>query len=435
MVGLDASEMRTPANPRTMTLLAISPGGLDINGTTNGKSGISELSDTWTRSSNERINQTDPKADGLMSSPGQSPAIAGLSIERLRLWRHDALLQHQYETAEFIGDKIYTLTDDPNDAFWLAQAYFLTGAYSRALDILKSQDLLDTSLACRYLGALCRTKQSKWTAALEILGDDEYGSNGGNEHVKVADDGGISLDSSIAYLRGYIYAQQNNFDKARVFYKQSLQIDVKCFEALDQLLSNSLLSPDEEWDLLSGLDFSFLSSNDREFVYNVYLLKLSKYGRETSTVKDAIKNLSEKFGLGKNLDLKLTQAEQFFTRCYFKECVEISQDILHQDQFRLSVYPVYLASLYELKDINKLFYISHNLAENYPESSITWLAVAIYYLSIGRIAEARRYFSKSSVKDPHFGPAWIGFAHSFALEGEHDQAIAAYSTASRLFQG
>lgn len=37
--------------------------------------------------------------------------------------------------------------------------------------------------------------------------------------------------------------------------------------------------------------------------------------------------------------------------------------------------------------------------------------------------------------DSHFGPAWIGFAHTFAAEGEHDQAISAYSTAARLFQG
>ena len=37
--------------------------------------------------------------------------------------------------------------------------------------------------------------------------------------------------------------------------------------------------------------------------------------------------------------------------------------------------------------------------------------------------------------DPRFGPAWIAFAHSFALEGEHEQAVIAYSTSARLFQG
>lgn len=75
------------------------------------------------------------------------------------------------------------------------------------------------------------------------------------------------------------------------------------------------------------------------------------------------------------------------------------------------------------------------MADNYPEEPVTWLSVGVYYLTIGKIAESRRFFSKASMMDPHFGPAWIGFAHTFAAEGEHDQAISAYSTAARLFQG
>lgn len=37
--------------------------------------------------------------------------------------------------------------------------------------------------------------------------------------------------------------------------------------------------------------------------------------------------------------------------------------------------------------------------------------------------------------DTSFVPGWIGFAHSFAFQGEHDQAIAAYVTSTRLFKG
>lgn len=37
--------------------------------------------------------------------------------------------------------------------------------------------------------------------------------------------------------------------------------------------------------------------------------------------------------------------------------------------------------------------------------------------------------------DPRFGPAWIAFAHTFALEGEHDHAVTAYSTCARMFTG
>lgn len=41
-------------------------------------------------------------------------------------------MQHQYKTAEFIGDKILELTnDDANDAFWLGQVYFNQGNYLR----------------------------------------------------------------------------------------------------------------------------------------------------------------------------------------------------------------------------------------------------------------------------------------------------------------
>lgn len=59
-------------------------------------------------------------------------------IARMRTWRHDAILQHLYETAAFWGDKIFSWTGEPNDAFWLAQTYFLTGHYVRAEKILLS---------------------------------------------------------------------------------------------------------------------------------------------------------------------------------------------------------------------------------------------------------------------------------------------------------
>jgi hypothetical protein len=42
---------------------------------------------------------------------------------------------------------------------------------------------------------------------------------------------------------------------------------------------------------------------------------------------------------------------------------------------------------------------------------------------------------KSVLIDPRFGPAWLAYAHSFAYEGEHDQAITAYSTAQRHLPG
>lgn len=83
-----------------------------------------------------------------------NPESSLSQADRLRLWRHDALMQHQYQTAVFVGDTVLALTDDPTDAFWLAQVHYNTGHYARARQLLMRQDL-NRSASCRYLAALC----------------------------------------------------------------------------------------------------------------------------------------------------------------------------------------------------------------------------------------------------------------------------------------
>ena len=55
-----------------------------------------------------------------------------------------------------------------------------------------------------------------------------------------------------------------------------------------------------------------------------------------------------------------------------------------------------------------------------------------YYYSTGRQDPARRYLEKATKQDVMFGPAWLAYGHSFAVENEHDQAMAAYFKASQL---
>lgn len=244
----------------------------------------------------------------------------------------------------------------------------------------------------------------------------------------------------MCYLRGLVYAKQNAFDKAKECYKQAVQIDVKCFEAFDQLMKNALMSPDEEWEFLKSLDFDSLGDDGEEesqeaaFTKMLYTTRLSKY-KNPADFNKATETLSTGYNLAGNADLVGSRAELLFTQCRFKECLVLCEGVIESDQYNFSVYPLYLACLHEMNMKNKLFLVSHDMADNYPEEPVTWLAVGVYYLTIGKIAEARRFFSKASMMDPHFGPAWIGFAHTFAAEGEHDQAISAYSTAHRLFQG
>lgn len=340
-------------------------------------------------------------------------------------------MQHHYKTAEYIGDKVLSLTDDPNDAFWLAQVHYSNGNYYRARQLLAKKNLDTTSVSCRYLAALCLMKLDNWDEALDIVGETNPFKNE-SQHIKNLD-GGIKLEASLCFIRGQIYTKQNNLERAKECYKEAVLVDVKCYEAFDELVRNNMLTPIDEWELLSSLDFSDLDEN-AELVKLLYTSRLNKYvNRERS--QDAEIILRDHYSLKENVDVMLSQAELLFMQCKFPQCITVCEAVLEKDDLNFAALPTYLAALHEVGAKNKLFMISHKLAEHHPKRPITWLAVGIYYLAISDIPEARKYFSRASMLNPSFGQAWIGFAHTFAAEGEHEQAISAYSTASRFFPG
>lgn len=55
----------------------------------------------------------------------------------------------------------------------------------------------------------------------------------------------IQIGASLMYLRGVIHMNQNNFDRAKEFFLKAVQVDARCYQAYDQLISNGLLDPDE----------------------------------------------------------------------------------------------------------------------------------------------------------------------------------------------
>ncbi|KAJ5165590.1 Tetratricopeptide-like helical [Penicillium coprophilum] len=404
----------------------------------------------------------------------------------LRSWRQDALNRGQHDSAIYIGDKVLALTNSDSDAFWLAQVHFSNNNFTRALALLSRKDLVSRSTACRYLAAHCYIKQNQFEQALSILGENnptdlirnnhtrrkiQHQShvtlrNGKNatrgdraEEREREDANNVRFEAAMCYLRGLCFAKQNAFDRARDCYKDAVRIDVQCFEAFDQLMKNSLMSPTEELEFLESLDFDSVSSPDpmmaqeaAHFTKMLYTTRLSKYSSPT-ILSDATETLSTHYNLAENPDILLSRAEALYTQCRFAEALELTSSILSTSQstdltstnpsipaqnnlgHAPAIYPLHLACLYETGATNALFLLSHMLADHSPEEPYTYLAIGVYYLSVSKVAEARRFFSKASLLDPHSAPAWIGFAHTFAAEGEHDQAIAAYSTAARLFQG
>ena len=259
---------------------------------------------------------------------------------------------------------------------------------------------------------------------------------------ELEDGSSLRYEAGMCYLRGLCYAKQNAFDRAKQCYKDAVGIDVQCYEAFDQLVKNSLMSPRDEWDFLDSLNFDSIqdgtgdtvTAEAADFTRNIYSTRLSKYARPEE-FDTAIETLSTHYKLAQNPDILLAKAEKLFTASRFQAAVDLTNQILEADPYNFACIPLHLSLLAQLSHTHALFSLSHDLADTHPGEPCTWLAVGTYYLATNRIPEARSYFSKASLMDPHFGAAWIGFAHTFAAEGESDQAIAAYSTAARLFQG
>lgn len=300
------------------------------------------------------------------------------------------------------------------------------------------------------------------------------------------------VQSSVLLLKGRVLEAMDNRGLASDCYKQALQCDVYCFEAFDALTQHHMLSAAEEQELLSSLPISQQCTiEEAEVLYTLYKSKLKKYNtivgivpnknkklifnntplqtstvviqknfanvldttRDTSTTEntnisenEVNKNLDNKVAmdpsetsvqvrLQNSLDLVVSQAELYYYNCDYVQCSKLTEHILKQDPYHTSCLPIHISCQVELKRSDKLFTLAHNLVDLYPNLAISWFAVGCYYYVIGKRDSARKFLAKSTSLDRLFGPAWLAFGHSFAVENEHDQAMAAYFKASQLMKG
>ena len=380
-----------------------------------------------------------PSLSTAAASAPELDASSLSSVERLRLWRHDALMQHMYAAASHAGQLVYSLTRDANDAFWLAQVYFSQGLPQRAVELLTADSLHEQSVVCRYLVGKCLLALHKYDEALDTVGEanpfKEEPEGGNGDYTDHGDDGGIRIESSLCLLRGQVYAALNSIARATECYTEALLVDVKNLEAFQKLTDGNLLSPREQWDLLDSLDFSVLGDNEA-LIRGMYTLCCSPYaGRDRVRAAQAL--LSDEYALDTRSSSAVARshARTLYHQGSYNECLTLCEQVVSADSLDMDILPTYILTLQQLQAGNKLFLTAHRLCEQAPRSAVAWFAVATYYATTRRTHEARRFYAKSLVMDPAFASAWLGFVHTFTADGEQDQALAAGATAARFFPG
>ncbi|TPX42964.1 hypothetical protein SeMB42_g04920 [Synchytrium endobioticum] len=304
----------------------------------------------------------------------------------------------------------------------------------RAEYLLKAFQVTHLHVECRELAAQCLIKQEKYEDA-KVLMEQALSNATPLPHTDTkTSDPDISIKAREQFLLGTALLKLRKIGRAQKCFTEALLADSRCYDALHSLLEHCSLRDIDGSDILQDIKYTDLAPEVADFVKMMYDIKSrNKYSHDPVFDKK-IDEFALQYHLTDNADILISKAEILLVRCRFEECLRIATSILLKDPFNLEILPTRIACLYQLGMNMELFELGHELVDHYPKLAVTWYSVGTYYLAIKKYEDARQYFSKSSLLDSNFGPAWIGFAHTFALSGESVRAINAYSTAVRLFE-
>ncbi|KAI3838973.1 hypothetical protein MKX03_031071 [Papaver bracteatum] len=372
-------------------------------------------------------------------------------VEKLRGVVRDCVSKHLYSSAIFFADKVAAFTSDPADIYMQAQALFLGRHYRRAFHLLNASQIVLRDLRFRYLAAKCLEELKEWDQCLLMLGDAKVDEQGNVLDVKdfnvmyldkEGEDREINISSAICFLRGKAYEALENRVQARQWYKAAIKADPLCYEALECLIDNHMLTCKEETDLLLSLQFG----SEDGWLSSFYSCLIKKYEKE-NVVEAKFRELEkENFDiipsgpsftrtLKNNTDLLVCKAEYYHQCGEYQKCFELTSVLLERDPFHSKCTLVHLGSAMELGHSNELYLLASSLVKDYPQKALSWYAVGCYYYCIKKYDQSRRYFSKATNLDGTFPPAWIGVGNAYAAQEEGDQAMSSFRTAARLFPG
>ena len=362
-------------------------------------------------------------------------------LERLRALVQEYVAKQLYESAQFWADKVLTLSDgDAGDLATYAQVLYCRGHYQRAAHILEGNPLLlQRSPALRYLTAKCYAATKQWEHVLAILEPQEdlaeRDDGGGANSVLVPSLGNV--ESASLLLQGTAHEGLGNVQAAVSSFRASLAADVFCEEALERLRYLHALSAEEELALMTSLPFRKQCTVEEEalvrYLYQMKLVHRQQSSAAATTTSAGTDHVIQ--ALAANLDVVSSRAEESYRDLDTTSCLDLTSYVLARDPYHGDALLLHAACCVQAGRTDELFSLGHRLVDQFPASPLSWYVVACYYIAASKHQLVLKYLTKSITLDPHFVPAHMAFGLAFAAEGEHDQAIAAYSNAARMMQG
>lgn len=139
----------------------------------------------------------------------------------------------------------------------------------------------------------------------------------------------------------------NRADSAKQCFMEALALDVKCYDAFDQLISGEMMTADEgssdltraaqnpkvtspEWNFVQGLAYASQAPQDSQFVQLIYTSRLRKYKHATEHTLTR-QRLVDEYGLGDNPDVLYSFADALYANFRWADCFTITtRSVVHR---------------------------------------------------------------------------------------------------------
>ncbi|KAL7753754.1 anaphase-promoting complex subunit Cut9 [Sorochytrium milnesiophthora] len=366
-----------------------------------------------------------------------NPSSITITLQRRR---DAALADHLYDSAAFWADKVLTITNAVADAHALADVYFCTHQFSRAISCLQSNNRIQQSLACRILAVRAYLEMERADKAWEVIAEAEHDAVLQQDPVPQRPHA-VASEAVFEHLKGVVLLRQHRTADAKDHLLAALRIDEHCYDAFHAILQHHLLSPAEERQLVRSTTFHGSATagdgdgdgdgddgggDDSELAKLLYLIKTSKHG-DAKEIALAEQLLKDRYRLGANTDVQYSKAETYYAQGFVQQAHDVLRHILRFDMHNLDVVPLFARCLVEMRDHNALYRLGHDLVDNYSQHPVSWYTVGCYYQSIGDTQLAKQYLFKATEKDDTFVPAWLTFLEISAQDKEFDAALTVYS--------
>eukprot|EP00923_Selenidium_pygospionis_P058404 GHVN01102511.1.p1 GENE.GHVN01102511.1~~GHVN01102511.1.p1 ORF type:complete len:508 (+),score=53.85 GHVN01102511.1:5132-6655(+) len=223
------------------------------------------------------------------------------------------------------------------------------------------------------------------------------------------------LAAKIVYMRGKLASLLGEKeDEMYKYFMESVRLDPGLYEGLHELFYKGLVGGKR------GLEWPPIKEKKSEqSIFEIYQvvrgLEPSVCIRELSIIQHI------------EIERLLSRGEYIasFRRCH---------GLVGRHGLLLETAPFYIASAYCLGDVSAMYAFATRLVDVYPEDTLSWYAVGVFNMMIGRYEESLRYLSKSLKYDEKNVLSLTAAGHVHSVLGANNLALSAYRKASKETQ-